>query len=127
MARGGERLGTQGTSYSNRTDLVAQPVRTGTGQTYGDAKAQADAQRAMPLAGGPAPIPGAPPEVEHPAIGSLYAPTARPDEPVTAGIDSGPGPGPAFGGALNDRDVLAALARKYPGLVGLDRMIAEMR
>lgn len=120
MSRGGERLGSPGTSYSQRTDLMAQPIRTSTNQTYGEAKAQADAQRAMPLAGGPA-------EPEHPAIGSLYAPTARPDEPVTAGIDSGPGPGPAFGGALNDRDILAALARKYPGLPGLDRMIAEMR
>jgi hypothetical protein len=115
---------------------MAQPVRTQTGQTYGVAKAQADAQRAMPLAQVPTASPpgGAPAALgtepsaqggDHPAVGSLYGDTMRPDEPVTAGLASGAGPGPTFG-ALNDRDVLAALARKFPGLPGLDRMIAEM-
>lgn len=59
-----------------RTDLnngAVQPVTTATGQQYGEAKAQADAQRAVPL----------------PALG---APTARPDEPIHAGMNSGPGP-----------------------------------
>ena len=135
MARGGERLGTQGTSYSNRTDLMAQPVRTGTGQTYGAAGAQAAAQRAMPLAQVPTASPpgGAPTgqgmdpsaQGEHPALRSLYGDTMHPDEPVTAGLPSGPGEGPTFG-ALNDRDLLAALARKFRGVPGLDRMIAEM-
>lgn len=136
MARGGARLGTPGTSYSNRTDLQAQPVRTATGQTYGAAGAQAAAQRAMPLAQVPTASPpgGAPtgqgmdPSAQgeaHPAIGSLYGDTMNPDEPVTAGLPSGPGAGPSFGGT-NDRDILAALARKFPGIPGLDRMIAEM-
>lgn len=133
MPRGGERLGTPGTSYTNRSDLQAQPIRTATGQSYGAAKAQADAQRAMPLAQVPTASPpggaqqgsGTDPAALHPAFGSLYGDTQRPDEPVTAGLPSGPGEGPSFGG-LNDRDILAALARKYPGLPGLDRMIAEM-
>jgi hypothetical protein len=56
----------------------------------------------------------------------LYADTGRPDEPVTAGMVNGPGSGPAFG-ELSDRDVLEALARRFPGLPGLDRMLREMR
>lgn len=56
----------------------------------------------------------------------LYDDTGRPDEPVTAGMMRGPGAGPAFG-ELSDRDVIEALARRFPGLPGLDRMLREMR
>lgn len=130
MARGGERLGKPGTSYSNRTDLNAQPIRVATGQTYGDAKAQRESQQAMPLAQVPTATPGggAPQGAGQPpgALGSLYSPTGRPDEPLTAGMSQGAGPGPSFG-ELNDADILDALARKFPGLPGLHRMIQEMR
>lgn len=64
------------------------------GQTYGKRKEQMDAQRAVPMGRSPVetqppmvrPVPGAP--------GSLTAPTARPDEPITAGAPFGAGPGP---------------------------------
>lgn len=120
-----------GASYSQRSDLNAQPIRVASGQTYGDRQAQVDAQRAMPLAQVPAPPPlggGASPGAAGPppAMLGLYDDTGRPDEPVTAGMMRGPGAGPAFG-ELSDRDVIEALARRFPGLPGLDRMLREMR
>lgn len=115
--RGGARVGKPGASYSNRTDLNAQPVRTQTGQTYGEAGAERAAQQAMPLAGQPTP-----PD----PTGGLYAPTQRADEPVTAGMAQGPGAGPSFG-ELDDRALIEALARRFPGTPGLDRMLREMR
>lgn len=89
MPRGGKRQGRQGKAYPNRTDLNAQAVRTAPSQTYGDAKAQADAQRVVPLPQmreplSPGPVTATP----------LNAPTARPTEPLTAGMPMGPGPGP---------------------------------
>ncbi|HUR18902.1 MAG TPA: hypothetical protein VMZ51_08215 [Acidimicrobiales bacterium] len=66
------------------------------GQTYGAAGAQIASQRAVPMASGPPPLgsapgPAGPPAVPPPA---LNAPTLRPSEPVTAGLEMGPGPGP---------------------------------
>lgn len=63
---------------------MAQPIRTATGQPYGAAKQQADAQRAAPLAGGGST------SWEAPII-PLDAPTNRPGEPVTDGVNVGPG------------------------------------
>lgn len=131
MPSGGERLGESGKSYSQRSDLNAQPIRVSSGQTYGDRQQQVDAQRAMPLAQVPASNPpgggaapgGSPASLD---LGGLYADSGRPDEPVTAGMMHGAGAGPAFGD-LSDRDVIEALARRFPGLPGLDRMLREMR
>lgn len=61
---------------------MAQPVRTATGQPYGAAKQQADAQRTVPL-----------PDAstwEAPII-PLHEPTARPGQHVMDGVDVGPG------------------------------------
>lgn len=95
MPRGGARRGKPGATYSNRSDLN-QPVRTAPGQQYGQATAQADAQRAIPLpatapppSAAPAPVAAPPPEP-----GLLSAPTARSNEPLTAGMNIGAGPGP---------------------------------
>lgn len=86
---GGLRQGRPGASYANRADLQngprtapAQPVRTATGQPYGAATQQAQAQTALPL-----------PDLSKMNL-SLTRPTERPNEPVTAGIPAGPGPGP---------------------------------
>src|SRR5215467_8891467 len=118
--QGGMRQGTPGQAYPNRTDLAAQPslpARVATGQTYGRAQQQLQAQRTVPMAapptlmgppaGGPAgpatpgatsplpppPAPPAPPMLPGGA-GPLDRMTERPDEPVTAGAALGPGPGP---------------------------------
>jgi hypothetical protein len=127
--RGGKRQGTKGKQYSNRSDLRQAP-QAATGQTYGVAKQQMDAQRAIPLA--KTPVPGVAPSPASPsggvsalagmlggggsqvAVPSLTAPTTRPNEPLTAGLPTGPGAGPE---ALNlpspDDDLLASLRAMY--------------
>lgn len=115
--RGGRREGKVGTAYGNRSDLNSPklPVQTAPGQEYGAATAQANAQRALPMAGAPtapgaaSPVmapggnpQGAPPPVSgHPAglpspgsLQPLDAPTDRPDEHMMTGVPAGPGPGP---------------------------------
>ena len=96
--RGGARQGTPGTAYSNRTDLN-MPISTVPNQEYGKAAAQQRAQQTVPMAQAPnvAPTaqPAAQPAQSTVAPGSLpyTGPTERPNEPITAGIDVGPGPG----------------------------------
>jgi hypothetical protein len=105
MPRGGRRTGVPGAKYPNRRDLSTQAVRTVTGQTYGQAGAQQAAQQTIPLpqqAPPPtaAPQPAQPPDLSNltlqpGALGPLHTPTQRPNEPLTAGLSTGPGPGPA--------------------------------
>lgn len=108
--RGGARAGTPGKAYPNRSDMPGKvlPVAAAKGQTYGERGEQESAQRAVPMAGAPtsagppaaAPGPAGielpaqlPPGVFPPGKGTpLDAPTHRPNEPVTAGAASGPGP-----------------------------------
>lgn len=94
---GGSRTGTNGKVYTNRTDLN-QPARAVPGQTYGQAGAQLAAQQAIPLPG-----PGAsaqagmqqpPPAVSPGQHGPITAPSNQPSQPITAGLPTGPGPGP---------------------------------
>ena len=114
VRQGGDRSGTPGQGYTNRTDLQVQPslpARAATDQTYGKAQQQLQAQRTVPMAppvlnlpqasGGPpvAPSPGGPPStpttpIPPGAFGDLHRPTERPGEPVTAGSPLGAGPGP---------------------------------
>lgn len=112
MPRGGARTGTPGNAYPNRKDL-AQPVTVTPAKTYGDRQAAMAQQQAIPLpkrvgeqiAGGAPSASGNPPvgaggnpgEVPGgipPGLG-YHDPTARPNEPVTAGLSTGPGPGPS--------------------------------
>lgn len=77
--RGGARQGTPGKGYTNRTDLTSN---------YDNAAESA--------AGGGLEPPSAQPQqpmIYADQVPSLYDPTARPDEPVTAGLDVGPGGG----------------------------------
>lgn len=105
MPRGGRRAGRSGTAYSNRSDLTRSaplPTNAPTGQEYGKATQQLEAQQAVPMASGPlntggAPVarPSAPPPVRPGELTAFDAPSERPDEPLTAGAPFGPGPGPA--------------------------------
>ena len=77
---------------SKRTDLgvlkqSTQPVKAYTGGEYGNNKSMSTQQGSAPMAGNPFPS-----FSPMNSIG-LDAPTERPDEPGTAGIDIGPGGG----------------------------------
>ena len=123
--KGGPVQGKVGTAYPNRTDLnKSEPVTTATGQEYGQRSQQRAAQRAVPLApppqAGPAAAPAAappqqggppmpsgppsllsgPPPADHQGLVSFLHPTARPQEPITAGMPTGPGPGPEVLGGV---------------------------
>jgi hypothetical protein len=113
---GGPRAGTPGRAYPNRTDMNANrlPITTFHGQPYGVAQAQEQAQRVVPM-GRPAPSPLPP----------MTGPTARPAEPVTTGLPTGPGAGPEVlgmnAGTDNVDQQLRALYALYPNndLLGL--------
>lgn len=80
MPRGGKRQGTPGMAYSNRTDM---------GMDYNMQSPQTPAAGGI-RAGEQQPFLPVYPE-DTPM---LLDPTARPDEPITAGLPVGPGPGP---------------------------------
>jgi len=63
-----------------------QPARYISGLGYGEGQATMTQQQSAPMAGAPA----AP---TMPAATPLFAPTERPNEPLTSGMDFGPGPG----------------------------------
>lgn len=67
-------------AMSQRTDR--QPIRDIPASYYGEGKELREIQQGAPMAAVPAPRPV-----------DLFAPTERPDEPVTAGVDMGDGPG----------------------------------
>jgi hypothetical protein len=85
------------------------------------------------MAAPPAAPPAAVPHREVPmpgSLGPLDAPTARPNEPVTAGAPVGPGPGPEAVAALGlggeDLDELRALFQRFPQYDGLRQIIEEI-
>jgi hypothetical protein len=91
-------------AHSARTD--GQAISTAPGQDYGAAKQQALAQQTQPMAAAPQMPPA--PDVPDPSGqtqgqvapqysgGEFGAPSQRPNEPVTHGVDIGPGGGSAF-------------------------------
>jgi hypothetical protein len=90
MARGGRRRGTPGKAYSNRNDLM-QGYNPTTGLTTPAAGGQAaPSAPAQSLSSEPPQRAFTTPD-QTPSISD---PTGRPNEPLTAGLPSGPGPGP---------------------------------
>ena len=75
-------------SMSKRTDLNVskQPTRYISGMPYGEGQATYEQQRAAPMAANPL-------AQVLSEITPLTAATQRPDEPITAGMDFGAGPG----------------------------------
>ena len=111
----------------NRTDLLtkAQPVRTPTGLAYGEASQLRQTQQQVPgAAPQQAPVSlqaqaHAAAQATPPPANLIHAPTQRPNEPVTAGLATGAGPGPevlAGGGAAMDPTlaVLQGMYSRYP-------------
>ena len=87
-------------ALSRRTD-GRQGARYMSGGEYGEGQEMMDLQTSAPMSEAPAqPRPrrgqGAGQVMEEgPRPTPLFAPTERPDEPITAGAPFGPGPGPA--------------------------------
>ena len=81
--------GTGGAGQSgNYTDFAYGQNQTVNNQRIEGNQAMASAQAATPSA------PASPYEgINMPQLGTLFDPTTRPDEPITAGVDFGPGPG----------------------------------
>ncbi len=110
--------------YPNRSDLrnPAQKVAkmAATGQAYGEAGKQLAAQSAVPMGGSP--MEAAPPPPMPGQAGGLDRMTERPDEPLTAGMPFGAGPGPEAlaapsGGPGSKEDLIMQLrlaTARYP-------------
>lgn len=111
--QGGARSGQTGGQYANRSDLRNPGNETVKGQPYGEAAAQQAAQRSIPLTPPPTAISGAPQPGSGPQGGvgpstqpasqgapmapgsmNLFAPTNRPNTPITHGLSIGAGAGP---------------------------------
>lgn len=81
--------------YPNRTDLQNPAMSAARGQTYGKAAQQMRAQQSVPMGRSPVEKAGVQAAKSYPIPGSLGAftrPTERPNEPITAGANFGPGP-----------------------------------
>lgn len=111
-------------AYPNRTDLQnpAKKVarQAAKGQQYGKATAQLQAQKAVPIGRAPSESVPPPQPQQGPMPGSLGAftrQTERPNEPLTAGVNFGPGPNAAQAGVAQpirtDDPVLERLRTLY--------------
>ena len=93
--------------FSVRTDLPAS-------QNYGDRKAMqvqiagAPTARTADVRGLPTgQVQAAAQAAPQPPITELYAPTQRPNEPITSGVAVGPGPGPEVMGYAGQSEKLS--------------------
>lgn len=83
--------------FSQRTDTPGQTARAIPNAAYGEQKEFSDIQGGAKMASEGKP--------QLPQVTRLDAPTQRPDEPVTAGMPSGPGLGPeSIGMGMNMKD-----------------------
>jgi hypothetical protein len=105
-------------AYANRTDLNAAQG------TYGDIKKAKDAQRAVPMGKAPTDVGRgvAAPQYSIPGtLGAFDRPTERPNEPITAGSNFGPGPNAMQAGIpimmnaqMQAKEELRAIYSMYP-------------
>jgi hypothetical protein len=105
-------------ALSQRTD--GQGARYMAGGEYGEGQEMMDLQTSAPMAktetvtARPRAARGqaAAPEMARPT--PLFAPSERPDEPITAGAPFGPGPGPAPSAPVAGRTVAESIAKFLP-------------
>jgi len=86
--RGGRRKGTPGKGYANRTDLATDYAPSTAEQTPASGGVPPQPQQPSGVSLGNSPTRVAPEDIPK-----LDDPTGRPDEPVTAGLNVGPGLG----------------------------------
>jgi len=99
------------------------PISTASNQQYGMRLAQQKAQQAVPMGQSPTTV-SPPAQRLRTAPGTLTpltAPTSRPNEPITAGADFGPGPTAMASGIPNEMSAnddalreLKAIYSAYP-------------
>ena len=81
-------------SFSKRTDLEYQSPEYGAGVEYDALKAGAPLAKTPDVLGAtPTEVRAAAVQAAQEPITSLFAPSTRPQEPITTGIDIGPGAG----------------------------------
>ena len=99
-------------ALSQRTDGgPAQGARYISGLPYGQGQATYDQQTAAPMAAA-SPMPSAPASAPMEMPTPLMAPTGRPNEPITSGIDLGDGAGSGALNLPNQQPTLATTLRK---------------
>lgn len=105
--------------YPNRSDLrnpASRQVRF-TGQTYGEGAQQARSQQAVAPGSAPMTVQAqqmAAQQAPRPGAKPLLRPTERPDEPITAGANFGPGPNAMQAGIM-------------PRIVPVDETMEQLR
>jgi len=109
-----------------------QPARYMSGLAYGQGQAQMQQQTSAPMAGNPVAATPASAAPQLPPVMGLTEPTQRPTEPITSGIDSGPGvgsdaitlPGMVPGAPTdNSAQLIRALYLQDPGNEDVRRML----
>lgn len=99
-------------ALSQRTDGgPAQGAKYISGLPYGQGQATYDQQTAAPMAAA-SPMPSAPAAAPMQMPTPLMAPTGRPNEPITSGIDLGDGVGSGALNLPNQQPTLATTLRK---------------
>lgn len=130
MARGGKRTPRKPAAVSGPGALSARtdggPGQMGVGLGYGENKAVNDMQGAAPMQssggssspqqGGPSPMPA----------NGVFGPTDRPGEPLTAGIDWGPGAGSQPPVLDEDPYLIARALLQVAPSPQLERMVARL-
>lgn len=100
MPRGGKRQGTPGKAYTNRTDMgMDYNMQSEVSPASGGLETPSQMERQMAY---PEDTP------------MLLDPTQRPEQPITAGISTGPGPGPEI---LDPRVEETRQLKKYLPLI----------
>jgi len=111
-------------ALSRRTDGgPGQPIRVAPGGDYGDRQALVGQQQAAPLASAGRGQPAAPGGVSPEGI---FGPTAHPGEPITAGVDTGPGPGSNQPILDDDPYLLAKALLKVAPSPQLEQLVARL-
>lgn len=109
---------------SRRTDGgpgSKQAMQQMTGGKYGENKALMEQQQGATLAGSPTPNPRVSAPTQQAPVTPLFAPTTRPEEPVTAGMPFGPGPTQVAGVEnLNNQAEYASLSTSLLPLMKYD-------
>ena len=105
-------------AMSSRTDR--QPMMDIPSESYGEAKEFREIQSGAPMAATPPP----------PRPSGLFAPTARPGEPVTSGVDFGDGPGASAVGPSPStyipRTTMADTLSRLASVQGNDQRLASL-